>query len=177
MRGQSRRDLVEHPAGQDCQSKRRTGDTAPSIKLDAVSRSSSRPGDHPAELLGDRKDMPPRRRGADRARHTDTPAHRHTAIEHYIRANTRASYHARGTAHMGVDDSTVVDLRVHGVLGLRAIDCSISDTRVMAAPSGAGAGVSPDAGTNRPSRCQSDRARLPARSACPARRRPLGAAS
>jgi len=49
------------------------------------------------------------------------------ALEHFIRESAGPSYHACGTAKMGVDDRAVVDprLRVIGVEGLRVVDCSI----------------------------------------------------
>ena len=49
------------------------------------------------------------------------------ALEHFIRESVGPSYHACGTAKMGVDDRAVVDprLRVIGVEGLRVVDCSI----------------------------------------------------
>ena len=50
-----------------------------------------------------------------------------SALEHFIRESAGPSYHACGTAKMGVDERAVVDprLRVIGVEGLRVIDCSI----------------------------------------------------
>jgi choline dehydrogenase len=49
------------------------------------------------------------------------------ALEQFIRESAGPSYHACGTAKMGVDDRAVVDprLRVIGVEGLRVVDCSI----------------------------------------------------
>jgi choline dehydrogenase len=49
------------------------------------------------------------------------------ALEAFVRSETNTSYHACGTAKMGVDKHAVVDprLRVRGVSNLRVIDCSI----------------------------------------------------
>ena len=49
------------------------------------------------------------------------------ALEAFVRAEANTSYHACGTAKMGVDDHAVVDprLRVLGVGNLRVVDCSI----------------------------------------------------
>lgn len=49
------------------------------------------------------------------------------ALEEYVRREAGPSYHACGTAKMGIDERAVVDprLRVIGVDNLRVIDCSI----------------------------------------------------
>jgi choline dehydrogenase len=49
------------------------------------------------------------------------------ALETFVRREANTSYHACGTAKMGVDPQAVVDprLRVLGVSNLRVIDCSI----------------------------------------------------
>ena len=52
--------------------------------------------------------------------------------EDIARANARSSYHPVGACKMGVDAMAVVDaqLRVHGLAGLRVVDCSIMPTLV-----------------------------------------------
>ncbi|WP_321871900.1 GMC family oxidoreductase [Paraburkholderia tropica] len=50
------------------------------------------------------------------------------AIESFVRQNIKTVYHPAGTCRMGNDPRTSVtdtQLRVHGVAGLRVIDCSI----------------------------------------------------
>jgi choline dehydrogenase len=49
------------------------------------------------------------------------------ALEAFVRSEANTSYHACGTAKMGVDEHAVVDprLRVLGVSNLRVVDCSI----------------------------------------------------
>jgi choline dehydrogenase len=49
------------------------------------------------------------------------------ALEAFVRSEANTSYHACGTAKMGVDANAVVDprLRVLGVSNLRVVDCSI----------------------------------------------------
>ena len=49
------------------------------------------------------------------------------ALEAFVRSEANTSYHACGTAKMGVDEHAVVDprLRVLGVGNLRVVDCSI----------------------------------------------------
>ncbi len=48
-------------------------------------------------------------------------------LEHYVRSTAVTVWHPCGTCRMGHDDMAVVDpqLRVHGVEGLRVIDCSV----------------------------------------------------
>ncbi len=54
------------------------------------------------------------------------------ALRAYIRANARTVYHPVGTCAMGEGPMAVTDarLRVHGVAGLRVVDCSIMPTIV-----------------------------------------------
>ena len=51
-------------------------------------------------------------------------------LEEYVRATAQTTYHPVGTCKMGVDDLAVVDLelRVHGVEGLRVVDASVMPT-------------------------------------------------
>ncbi|MFS8086304.1 MAG: GMC family oxidoreductase, partial [Acidobacteriota bacterium] len=48
----------------------------------------------------------------------------------FIRENGATIFHPAGTCKMGIDADAVVDpqLRVHGVAGLRVVDCSIMPT-------------------------------------------------
>jgi len=50
-----------------------------------------------------------------------------TELEQYVRSTAVTVWHPCGTCRMGHDDLSVVDpqLRVHGIQGLRVIDCSI----------------------------------------------------
>lgn len=50
----------------------------------------------------------------------------------FIRENGATIFHPAGTCKMGIDADAVVDpqLRVHGVAGLRVVDCSIMPTMV-----------------------------------------------
>ena len=54
------------------------------------------------------------------------------ALLHYCREHGATIFHPSGTCRMGDDDMAVVDarLRVHGVRGLRVIDCSAMPTLV-----------------------------------------------
>lgn len=53
-------------------------------------------------------------------------------LETFIRTSAETEYHPVGTCRMGSDPLAVVDqrLRVHGVSGLRVVDCSIMPTLV-----------------------------------------------
>ena len=53
-------------------------------------------------------------------------------LEQFIREQAETLYHPVGTCRMGVDEGAVVDprLRVHGVEGLRVVDCSVMPTIV-----------------------------------------------
>ena len=52
----------------------------------------------------------------------------------FARATGSTTFHVSGTCKMGSDRDAVVDdrLRVHGVAGLRVVDCSIMPTLVSA---------------------------------------------
>jgi len=65
--------------------------------------------------------------------HRPGPAvHGYDAILDYCRANGQTIFHPVGSARMGTDAMAVVDarLRVHGVEGLRVVDCSVMPTLV-----------------------------------------------
>jgi choline dehydrogenase len=55
-------------------------------------------------------------------------------LEHYVRSTAVTVWHPCGTCRMGNDEMSVVDpqLRVHGIEGLRVIDCSIMPNIVNA---------------------------------------------
>lgn len=57
----------------------------------------------------------------------DLPMDDDAATLDWVRNNTASIYHPTGTCKMGQDKTAVVDdrLRVHGVTGLRVVDCSI----------------------------------------------------
>jgi choline dehydrogenase len=50
----------------------------------------------------------------------------------FVRENGATIFHPSGTCRMGIDAGAVVDpqLRVHGIAGLRVVDCSIMPTLV-----------------------------------------------
>ncbi len=54
------------------------------------------------------------------------------ALLEYCRNNGATIFHPTGTCRMGTDANAVVDarLRVHGVAGLRVVDCSVMPTLV-----------------------------------------------
>ncbi len=53
-------------------------------------------------------------------------------LEQWVRQTAETAYHPVGTCKMGTDDMAVVDsrLRVHGLAGLRVVDCSIMPTLI-----------------------------------------------
>jgi choline dehydrogenase len=53
-------------------------------------------------------------------------------LAEFVREQAETLYHPVGTCKMGDDPESVVDarLRVHGVAGLRVVDCSIMPTIV-----------------------------------------------
>ncbi|BET25658.1 choline dehydrogenase-like flavoprotein [Limnobacter thiooxidans] len=55
-----------------------------------------------------------------------------TELEQWVRETAETAYHPVGTCKMGMDEHAVVDmaLRVHGIHGLRVVDCSIMPTIV-----------------------------------------------
>lgn len=55
-----------------------------------------------------------------------------TELAQWVRATAETAYHPVGTCKMGVDATAVVDpqLKVHGIAGLRVVDCSIMPTIV-----------------------------------------------
>jgi len=58
-------------------------------------------------------------------------------IIEFIKYNAETSYHPVGTARIGVDekDSVIdIDLKVHGIQGLRIIDASIFPSQISGHP-------------------------------------------